>query len=167
MEVGWGGLYTYRYNVTTRIIYALRWAAMRAILMFHNCEGQSYKTVSTDHYFWRERWAEADSNRGPFAYLPNARPAHTFMFIHWGYKTVPAVNWWHGVRPGLLWLDGSSSTAGGLFWFDISMKKGRKKKKKKKQQQKNNNIRYHFHRYTLLIEKGKEWLIKIRQDEGP
>ena len=25
----------------------LRWAAMRAILMFHNCEGQSYKTVTT------------------------------------------------------------------------------------------------------------------------
>ena len=30
---------------------ALRWAAMRAILMFHNCEGQSHKTVSTDHNF--------------------------------------------------------------------------------------------------------------------
>ena len=50
---------------------ALRWAAMRAILMFHNCEGQSHKTVSTDHNFWRER-AEADSNRGPSAYQPNA-----------------------------------------------------------------------------------------------
>ena len=24
-------------------------AAMRAVLMFHNCEGQSHKTVSTDH----------------------------------------------------------------------------------------------------------------------
>ena len=42
-------LYTYRYTVTTRMTYALRWAAMRAILMFHNCEGQSHKTVSTDH----------------------------------------------------------------------------------------------------------------------
>ena len=31
---------------------ALRWAAMRAILMrFHNCDGQSHKTVSTDHSF--------------------------------------------------------------------------------------------------------------------
>ena len=29
----------------------LRWAAMRAILMFHNCEGQSHKTMSTDHSF--------------------------------------------------------------------------------------------------------------------
>ena len=36
---GYGGgdrgiLYTYRYTVTTRMISALRWAAMRAILMF-------------------------------------------------------------------------------------------------------------------------------------
>ena len=30
---------------------SLRWAAMRAKLMFHNCEGQSHKTVSTDHNF--------------------------------------------------------------------------------------------------------------------
>ena len=41
----------YCYTVTTRMIPALRWAAMRAILMFHNCEGQSHKTVSTDHDF--------------------------------------------------------------------------------------------------------------------
>ena len=36
MEVGEEGayLYTYRYTVTTRMIPALRWAAMRAILMF-------------------------------------------------------------------------------------------------------------------------------------
>ena len=36
-EVGGGGrgrLYTYRYTVTTRMIPTLRWAAMRAILMF-------------------------------------------------------------------------------------------------------------------------------------
>ena len=33
---GWRGrLYTYHYTVTTRMIPALRWAAMRAILMFH------------------------------------------------------------------------------------------------------------------------------------
>ena len=35
--VGGGGgerLYTYRYIVTTRMTSALRWAAMRAILMF-------------------------------------------------------------------------------------------------------------------------------------
>ena len=49
MEVGGvrGRLYTYRDTVTTTMIPALRWAAMRAILMFHNCEGQSDKTGST------------------------------------------------------------------------------------------------------------------------
>ena len=30
-----GRLYTYRYTVTTRMTSALRWAVMRAILMFH------------------------------------------------------------------------------------------------------------------------------------
>ena len=50
--VGSGGrLYTYRYTVTIRMTYALRWAAMRAILMFRNCEGQGHKKVSTDHNF--------------------------------------------------------------------------------------------------------------------
>ena len=49
-------LYTYRYTaVTTRITSALRWAAMRAILMFHNCEGQSHKTVSTDHNLFEDQ----------------------------------------------------------------------------------------------------------------
>ena len=67
---GEGRLYTYRYTVTTRMTSELRWAAMSAILMFHNCEGQSHKTVSTDHNFLRERRAEADSNRGPSAYQP-------------------------------------------------------------------------------------------------
>ena len=50
----WGKrkIYTYRYTVTTSLMTsALRWAAMRAILVFHNCEGQSHKTVSTDHNF--------------------------------------------------------------------------------------------------------------------
>ena len=46
--------------VTTRMTPALRWAAMRAILMFHKCEGQSHETVcegqshetvATDHNF--------------------------------------------------------------------------------------------------------------------
>ena len=54
------------------MIPALRWEVMRTVLMFHNCEGQSHKTVSTDHNFWRERRAEADLNRGPSAYQPNA-----------------------------------------------------------------------------------------------
>ena len=46
MEVGEREIiYTYRYNVTTIMTSALRWAAIRAILMFHNCEGQSHKTT--------------------------------------------------------------------------------------------------------------------------
>ena len=71
---GRGRLYTYHYTITTRMTSALRWAVMRAILMFHNCEGQSHKTVSTDHNFCSERRAEADMNRGPSAYQPNALP---------------------------------------------------------------------------------------------
>ena len=37
MEVGEEGdyIYTYRYTVTTRMTLALKWEAMRAILMFH------------------------------------------------------------------------------------------------------------------------------------
>ena len=46
---------------------------MRAILIFHNCEGQSHKAMSTDHNFLRKR-VEADLNRGPTAYQPNALP---------------------------------------------------------------------------------------------
>ena len=40
MEVGvqGGRLYTYRYTVTTRMTSALMWAAIRDVLMFHNCE---------------------------------------------------------------------------------------------------------------------------------
>ena len=34
---------------------ALRWAAMRAILMFYKCEEQSQKTVSTDHNLFEEK----------------------------------------------------------------------------------------------------------------
>ena len=33
----------------TRMTSALRWAALRAILMLHNCAGQSHETVSTNH----------------------------------------------------------------------------------------------------------------------
>ena len=35
MAVGEEGDYTYRYTATTRMTPALRWAEMRAILMFH------------------------------------------------------------------------------------------------------------------------------------
>ena len=74
MEVGRRGVYTYHYTVTNRMTSELRWAAMRAILIFHNCEGQSHNALSTDHNIWRERRAEADSSRSPSAYQPNALP---------------------------------------------------------------------------------------------
>ena len=57
MEVVGGDIYIYIYIyiylslqliVTTRMTSALRWTAMRAIIMIDNCEGQSHKTVSTD-----------------------------------------------------------------------------------------------------------------------
>ena len=37
-------------------------------------DGQSVKTVSTNHSFGSERRAEADSNPGPSAYQPTALP---------------------------------------------------------------------------------------------
>ena len=69
---------------------SLRWAAMRPILMFHNCEGQSHRTVSTYHIFWREGRAEPDLNRGPSAYQPKA----TGSLVQWPrwnfYSAYPA-----------------------------------------------------------------------------
>ena len=48
---GRGRLYTYRYAaVTTRMTSALSWAAMRAILVFHNCEGQGLQDLPTLSY---------------------------------------------------------------------------------------------------------------------
>ena len=48
--MGRGRLYTYCYTVTTRMTAALRWAVMRAILMFH---------------YVMERWnVEQDSDPG-------------------------------------------------------------------------------------------------------
>ena len=65
-----GRWYIYCYIVTTRMTPALRWAVMRAILKFH----QSWGIKSQEHRFWRERRAEADLNRSPSAYQPNALP---------------------------------------------------------------------------------------------
>ena len=52
-ELWWGreeGDYIPIATVTAGITSALRWAAMRAIVMFHNCEGQRHK-ISSDHNF--------------------------------------------------------------------------------------------------------------------
>ena len=76
MEVGEREECIHIATVTTRMTSASIWAAMRAILIycFINCEGPSHKTVSPNHNFRRKRRAEADSNRGPSAYQPNALP---------------------------------------------------------------------------------------------
>ena len=37
--------------IATRMTSAEMWAAMRAILIFNDCEGHSHKTMSTDHSF--------------------------------------------------------------------------------------------------------------------
>ena len=73
MEVGCRGrLYTYRYTVTTRMTSALRWAAMRAILMFRNCEGLSHKTVSTTTF---EEKGEPKQIRTEVPLLSNLTPS--------------------------------------------------------------------------------------------
>ena len=61
---------------------ALRWAAMRAILMFHNYEGPSNETVSTNHNLFEEK---GETKRYRTEVLPltsltpyrQATPAHT------------------------------------------------------------------------------------------
>ena len=77
MGYGGGGrerLYTYRYTVTTRMTSALRGAAMRAILMFHNNIVRDKVTRQCPQTTTFEVKAEADSNRGPSAYQPTALP---------------------------------------------------------------------------------------------
>ena len=74
--------------------------------------GQFHYTVSTDHNFWIERTAEADSNRGPSAYQPNAlplKPAHSTSVQIRGNKDPGSFQWSsefrscesRGGRPGL------------------------------------------------------------------
>ena len=104
---------------------------MRAILMFHSCEGQSHKTVSTDHNFWRERRAETDSNRGPSAYQPSALPlgqtgsqsssgAHRQIYAH-SYKPSPAFPRYQltnsNGQPGKI---GEGKGEGGLIFSSIA-----------------------------------------------
>ena len=57
MEVRGEGDYNYTYRYTTRTTSALRWAAMRAILISVSVgsDGQSHKTVSTNHNLFEEK----------------------------------------------------------------------------------------------------------------
>ena len=69
---GRGGLYTYHYTVTTRM--TPDWAAGGAILMLHNCEGQSRKTVSTDCNFSKRNSSRSGFEPSPSAYQLNGLP---------------------------------------------------------------------------------------------
>ena len=73
---GIGRLHSYRYAaVTTGMTSALRWAAMSAILMFHNCEGQSHKTMSTDHNLFEDQ-GEPKQIRTEVLLLTSLTPYH-------------------------------------------------------------------------------------------
>ena len=52
---GRGRLYTYHYTVTTRMTSALRWAAMRAILMFQKEVMDKVTRLSTNHNLFEEK----------------------------------------------------------------------------------------------------------------
>ena len=45
---------------------AVIWQWWEPFACFIHCEGQSSKTVPTDHNLWRERRAEAGLNQGPY-----------------------------------------------------------------------------------------------------
>ena len=70
MEVGDGGrLYTYRYTVTTRMIPALKWAAITAILKFLKLWGTKSQDGVHNHmqnespYLWRRFGSHAPKQR--------------------------------------------------------------------------------------------------------
>ena len=63
------------------MICALRWAAMRTILMFHNCQGQSHKTVSTDHNTSEEK-GEPKRIRTEVLLLTSLTPYHQAKPAH-------------------------------------------------------------------------------------
>ena len=73
---GRGKLYTYCYTVTIRMTSAIRWAAMRAILMFQQevMDKVTRQCPQNTTFLKTERKAEAVSNRDPSAYQPNVLP---------------------------------------------------------------------------------------------
>ena len=66
--------------------------------------------MSTDHNFWKERRAEADSNRGPSAYQANALPLGQT-----GSRTAM------GMKPDLLSLRLVQSFRGGVLAYSVTM----------------------------------------------
>ena len=76
MEVGGRGrLYTYRYTVTTRMTSALRWTAMRAILMFQKevMDKVTRQCMSTNHNLFEEK-GEPKRYRTEVLPLPSPTP---------------------------------------------------------------------------------------------
>ena len=86
MEVGGEGdyYYTYHYTFTTTVTSALRWAAMRAILMFQylGSDGQSHKTVSTNHNLFEEK---GEPKRYPTEVLPLSLTVRPNRLTYLGY----------------------------------------------------------------------------------
>ena len=56
------------------MVPALKWAAMRDILMFYKLWGAKPQESVHRHNFWREGKAEAESNWDHGAYQPNGLP---------------------------------------------------------------------------------------------
>ena len=83
---GSGRGYTYRYTVTAGMTCVKMGSDESHFNVSLIVRGQSHKTVSTNHNFWRERRAEAVSNRRPSAYQPTALPlgqtgSHCFLLF--------------------------------------------------------------------------------------
>ena len=88
--------------------------------------GTSHKSVSTDHNFWRERTAEADSNRSPSAYQPNALPlgqtgspywklsSNCFVLVSWGKRDGGGAGCQCPCRGSLLWTQWQLTAIGYL-----------------------------------------------------
>ena len=76
MEVGEEGDYIPVATVTIRLIPALRWAAMTAILIVSvGSDGQSHKTMSTNHNLFEEK-GELQRYRTEVLLLTSLTPYH-------------------------------------------------------------------------------------------
>ena len=68
-------------SVTTRMTPALRWAAIRDVLCFNNCEGQSHNTVSTNHNLFEEK-GEPKRDRAEALLLTSLTPYRQAKPVH-------------------------------------------------------------------------------------
>ena len=107
---------------------ALRWAGMRAILMFHHCEGQSHKTVSTNHNLLKRKESRSGIEPRPFC-LPVRFTAGPHRLTD-GYggtrlepKTSPSVTAGLTVTPDLVDLVSRTTRAGSFNSCPLSKKR--------------------------------------------